>query len=125
MARGGKPKDLAGQQFGRLVVIRYAGRGENFCLCECGNEKLVRTQYLLDGRVKSCGCGMLQNNKLDLTGATCGFLTYIGEGPPNDKRRMIKVRCVCGTEYVTQAGDFIRQRLLSCGCYSKSKKGRK
>lgn len=57
--------DLTGKQFGRLTVIRKAEpikfrdghikhRWE--CLCECGKTSLVRTDYLLQGRTKSCGC---------------------------------------------------------------------
>lgn len=53
-------KDLTGQRFGKLVVIR---RAENIhrkaawlCKCDCGNEKVVQSWNLVKGCTKSCGC---------------------------------------------------------------------
>ena len=53
--------DLTGQRFGRLVVLRYAGRSQGkknlwFCKCDCGNEKIVAIDKLNSGNTKSCGC---------------------------------------------------------------------
>lgn len=45
-----------GQEFGRLTVSESVGSGKSLCKCSCGNEKIVRTQYLLSGNTKSCGC---------------------------------------------------------------------
>lgn len=53
--------DLTGKKYGRLTVI---GRGENpndtsamwLCVCECGNEVVVRGKSLRSGGTKSCGC---------------------------------------------------------------------
>ncbi len=58
MAR--KPRDLVGQRFGRLVVVRQEivdGRivGQ-FCRCDCGGTKVVRTGSLSSGTIRSCGC---------------------------------------------------------------------
>jgi hypothetical protein len=53
-------KDLTNQKFGRLTVIERAGSAGNQstwkCLCECGNEKIVRSSSLRCGDTKSCGC---------------------------------------------------------------------
>ena len=54
--------DLTGQQFGKLVVIEYAGRNERReslwrCHCDCGNESVVRGDVLRRGTTESCGCG--------------------------------------------------------------------
>ena len=54
-------KDMTGQRFGRLTVIRRAGLSQNreatwFCLCDCGNECIVRRTCLVRGYTKSCGC---------------------------------------------------------------------
>lgn len=54
--------DLTGQRFGKLVVIEYAGRNERReslwrCMCDCGNESIVRGDVLRRGTTKSCGCG--------------------------------------------------------------------
>lgn len=48
--------DLTGQRFGRLTAIKYAKRGRWLCKCECGNQKLVRTEGLRRGTSRSCGC---------------------------------------------------------------------
>lgn len=45
--------------FGRLTVLRAdSARGSKYywCRCACGNEKSVRRDHLLKGRVRSCGC---------------------------------------------------------------------
>lgn len=57
-------RDLVGQEFGRLTVLRKAesvqmyGRNNKMweCVCSCGNIVTVREPDLLGGQVKSCGC---------------------------------------------------------------------
>ena len=55
-------EDLSGDIFGRLIVIRYAGRtgSENrrswVCRCECGLEIIVFGKSLINGNTRSCGC---------------------------------------------------------------------
>ena len=56
----GKMKDLTGQIFGKLTVIKCAGKldGRRYhwlCQCECGNEKNVDAYTLKSGQSKSCG----------------------------------------------------------------------
>ena len=55
-------QDITGRTYGRLTVIK---RVENLpgvlsprwlCKCECGNEKVVRGDYLRSGVTTSCGC---------------------------------------------------------------------
>lgn len=62
---GKKPKrllyDLKGQRFYRLTVVDYYGISDKKqiywkCLCDCGNEILVKTADLRCGGMKSCGC---------------------------------------------------------------------
>ena len=57
--------DLSGQRFGRWTVleraddyIRKDGKKDTCykCLCDCGNEKIIRARYLTCGNSKSCGC---------------------------------------------------------------------
>lgn len=56
--------DLTGRVFDRLTVLepvrirRESGRSvlKWKCKCSCGNERLVVTDDLLNGRHKSCGC---------------------------------------------------------------------
>lgn len=55
--------ELAGQRFGRLLVIRFAGRADRGkrhtmweCRCDCGSIRTVRTETLRNGMTRSCGC---------------------------------------------------------------------
>ena len=55
-----KKIDLTGQPFGRLVVIREAGRKNGsvawLCRCDCGNEIVVSGDSLRREHTQSCGC---------------------------------------------------------------------
>jgi len=55
--------NLAGQRFGRLLVIdRAATRTTGYyrvrwnCLCDCGKKHVAQSSCLKSGYVKSCGC---------------------------------------------------------------------
>lgn len=69
------PRDLTGMRFGRLVVIEKAESVKDRttqwkCKCDCGNEKVIRRQSLLDGKTKSCGCLLYEahhvNNRFEI-----------------------------------------------------------
>ena len=54
-------KDLTGQKFGFLTVIKDSGERKNhnvvwLCQCECGNTSKVLTTNLKNGSTLSCGC---------------------------------------------------------------------
>jgi len=54
-------KDLTGQKFGRLVVIKKVNKNKQgkyywLCQCECGNKKKIMGCNLKSGATKSCGC---------------------------------------------------------------------
>lgn len=54
-------KDITGQRFGRLVAIETAGKANKVitlwrCICDCGNESIVRNHQLTSGKTSSCGC---------------------------------------------------------------------
>jgi hypothetical protein len=55
--RGGE--DLSQQRFGNLIAVAPVIRGDGVkvwrCICTCGNEALVRSQTLKEGK-ESCGC---------------------------------------------------------------------
>lgn len=60
-------KQLEGQLFGRLTVIRRAGsRGGRVtwaCMCECGSTVEVVSHALTSGHTKSCGCWKDERNR--------------------------------------------------------------
>jgi len=54
-------EDLTGRKFGRLTVLRDAGRIKKRhviweCLCDCGQKTMVITGRLKSGCTRSCGC---------------------------------------------------------------------
>ena len=56
-----KIKDLTGKTFGRLTVLKQAGRNKGKqvlwkCRCKCGKERIVVGVDLSRGKTKSCGC---------------------------------------------------------------------
>jgi len=56
----GTVKDITGNKYGRLTVLgldSVRNRSSYWlCLCECGNEKVVRNDCLKSGNTRSCGC---------------------------------------------------------------------
>lgn len=66
-----KVHNLTGQRFGLLTVIGIDDRGTKktywMCQCDCGNVKSVRSDSLLSGAVKSCGCLKKKQDRLNLT----------------------------------------------------------
>jgi hypothetical protein len=62
-------KDLTGQKFGRWTVSSIAPQKYNrgsvwHCICECGTERDVLGQNLLNGISTSCGCWKKENLKM-------------------------------------------------------------
>lgn len=54
-------KDLLNQKFKKLTVIEKTDKRKNGkiiwkCICDCGNECFVRSDYLINGHTTSCGC---------------------------------------------------------------------
>ena len=56
-------KNLIGQVFGRLTVVKDSGERDPLrsyvlwlCKCSCGKRCLARSQVLLNGTKRSCGC---------------------------------------------------------------------
>ena len=71
MSHSRKRLELTGQRYGRLTVI---GPAENIgkrtawrCLCDCGQETVVKTCHLRSGLAVSCGCIKPDSGGLGLT----------------------------------------------------------
>lgn len=55
--------NLMDRRFGRLTVVSESGRDQRGgvlwrCECECGRTTLVKSTSLVQGKTKSCGCGV-------------------------------------------------------------------
>lgn len=83
-------KDLTGQKFGKLTVIKRVENDKNgsarwLCRCECGNEKIVDGGHLRSNKIKSCGC-LLTDILIDrnhIHGMTNTRLFHIWQGIKN------------------------------------------
>lgn len=126
-----KKKDLVGEKFGRLTVLKDTGRRENnkiiwLCVCECGQKVEVRSTYLTSGDTKSCGClhkdWMHTTFSKNIAGLKSGKLTAL---EPTEKRSqgcvVWKCQCECGNFIETPVSYFLSQEIRSCGCEVRSK----
>ena len=59
-----KKLDLAGQTFGRLIALERVSGSQWKCLCKCGNKIIAIGTRLKSGRIKSCGCLMIDNRQI-------------------------------------------------------------
>ncbi|PFC37617.1 transcriptional regulator, partial [Bacillus cereus] len=121
-----KIKDLTGQKFGRLTVIRITDDrtklGEVIweCMCDCGKHTKVIAGNL--GRcTRSCGCLSRElaseRSKEDLTGKKFGRLTVIKESEKRTKRSIYwDCVCDCGKHTEVPPHHLKSGRTSSCGC---------
>jgi hypothetical protein len=63
-----KIKDMTGQRFGHLEVIKIAGKDKRslalwLCRCDCGKEKVIDGATLRRGYAASCGCQQHQGRR--------------------------------------------------------------
>ena len=104
--KNGGRKDLTGESFGDLKVIRLNGKtssGVNKWLCECicGKFTSVRSYDLRSGKTKSCGC--LRSRKappIDLSGKVFNKLTVIDYSYRDKGRIFWNCLCECGNTSV-------------------------
>lgn len=119
--------DLTGKQFGRLKVLEQvednvlpSGLHEKMwrCICDCGQESVVRGAFLRTGHTTSCGCCKTGTNFIDLSGKRFSDVTVlerIGEDSPPKWRCL----CDCGTEFITRGSSLVNGHTKSCGCRKK------
>lgn len=131
----GKVRDLTGQKFNRLLVIRRAAdkiqpNGDKRvmweCLCDCGKTVNVASYALTSGNTKSCGCLNLEaihNRRYkDLTGQKFGYLTCIE--PVKIRNGVYKwlCECVCGNRKIIDRYSIVSGKTRSCGCMTSQLK---
>lgn len=125
--------DISGKRFGELTVLRRVINADKthrrdttwLCKCDCGNEIIVRKQYLSTSKHPSCGCAMrsiLRKAKSkDLTNRRFGLLTALELC--DDERKTAKNRsnywrciCDCGKETIVSTSSLLSSETRSCGC---------
>ena len=63
-----KYRDLYGDRFNRLTVVKFSHRGKRrkifwSCLCDCGKNTVARSDQIISGHTKSCGCLSIEKFK--------------------------------------------------------------
>ena len=103
-----KVKDLTGQRFGRLTVIKRCGSTNTkhkvalwLCKCDCGNEVKRTGSHLQANYTNSCGsCPDLRP---DLTGRKYGRWTVLEKAEKKHRKISYLCKCECGTVRVVTA----------------------
>lgn len=143
-------KDLTGQRFGKLTVIKKIESKRNssdrsvlwLCKCDCGNETIVRGSSLRNGNTKSCGCLRkeilnnsskfykprkveIKNNRYDLTGEYGIGYTHKGEEFYFDLEDYEKIKDYCWCladkkKYVSNSRYGIRMHRLVMDCKNEN-----
>lgn len=124
----GKFKDLTGQKFGDLLVIK---RIDNYvmpsgkqdiqweCICNCGNVCNKTTTFLLHSKCVNLHCGCKPINYVDKTGNRYGRLVVIGLSKTKNKngKPIFSCKCDCGN-IVDISSNSLRENggTKSCGC---------
>lgn len=125
-------KDLSGQRFGRLTVIKRvddhvtsSGRHQVMyqCRCDCGNMTVTSASNLCSGKSQSCGCLAREKSRsrhtglIDLTGQRFGMLTVIRQVEnTSDNRTQWLCHCDCGNNKIILGQSLKNGGSLSCGC---------
>jgi len=115
--------DLTGQRFGRWTVVAFARAEQShvwwLCLCDCGEQKVVRGGDLRRGHSFSCGCfnrACAVLNRLEFAGQRFGRLTAVFARADRRGEAHWSCVCDCGNEVVVRAGHLRDGSTRSCGC---------
>lgn len=131
-----KRLELNGERFGNGVVISESGLeivGQNKkyprqyqmwkLICDCGNEYVSSSRYLLYGQGTHCGC----KRKKDLLGQWFGkseVIRYIGSmvrGKTSPRPSNVwELKCGCGNIFQTHAEYLMAGSTVSCGCHKSN-----
>lgn len=116
-------KNLSGQKFGKLSVIKLLPNirpTRYLCRCECGEYTTVRGSNLTSGAVVSCGCACKKGPKKNLVGQKFGKLLVL-EFCENRKNESIvwKCQCECGKITYVDTASLTTKKTKSCGCLRK------
>ena len=109
-------KDLTGQKFGHLTIIKRApNKGKHVaweCKCDCGKTVEIRGNNLTrkNDRTTSCGC----RNGLYLPGMVFGDLIVVEE-IENSSPRQYLCRCSCGNEVIFERTQLTSDIVHYCG----------
>lgn len=115
--------DLTSRKFGRLTVIESDTSRKGvywICKCECGNTKSIKSNSLLSGVSKSCGCLQSNLRTNNLIGQKFGKLTVVERtstpNRPTEHHAYWLCLCECGNNHIARGSDLKNGNVQSCGC---------
>lgn len=118
-----KLKDLTGQVFGQLTVLKLKKSGRNVCIwtcqCRCGNIKDIARSSLVTGLTNSCGCLQRSQNRsrrTDINSIKLENCQILHEVKSKRNLRHVKCKCKCGKEFIRRVYLLKRNPYSSCGC---------
>lgn len=119
-----RAKDITGQRFGKLTVLKRVPRPEHvsgadaywLCKCDCGKEKIIIGKSLRNGSTVTCGCHC--DKITNLVGQKFGKLTVLkldSFSKKGDGSYWI-CECECGNIVSVQGSNLTSGHVKSCGC---------
>ncbi len=127
-ARRSNFKDIAGQQFGDLTAVSYAGSSLGsqagaywLFRCKCGTEKVLNGRAVRSGNVISCGCSKQRTDETGNVYSKLTVLEFAGQTNSGDSRWLCE--CECGKTTTVARADLKRESIKSCGCHRASAGG--
>lgn len=121
--RKSRIKDLTGQRFGKLLVVKFLEKNNKNqaiweCLCDCGRTTKCRTATLNFGAQKSCGCSKITSQLINLIGQKFGSFTVLErvyiKNNKNKLRGIWKCRCDCGEIKLSSISSLKYLKLQCC-----------
>jgi hypothetical protein len=124
-------KDLTGQTFGRLMVIKRVENRKKttmwLCQCFCGKQIVIASGHLKNGHTQSCGCYKEEKSREieNLVGQIFGYLKVEKrvenyKSPKGEERVKWLCSCKCGNKVEVNANSLKEGYTKSCGCLSES-----
>lgn len=121
-----RSKDIIGQRFGRLVVVReiivpYTGIMKNRktykrveCKCDCGNTIFPHKSNILSGYSKACTRCAIANNLVGKRIGKIEFLERVWDDTKIPARLMYKIKCDCGNVFFSRSQTAARLKGIKC-----------
>ena len=123
-------KDMTGQRFGMLTVLRRSEQPHSrvywICQCDCGRVIEVAGNNLKRGHHTSCGCRRVS----PYIGKRFGHLVVLEKTEEtvqhgSTKSPLWKCRCDCGNTVLLRLDSITSGQIKSCGCQEHEGKTQK
>ena len=122
-----KLKDITGDKYNYLTAIRFVefniyNQSRWLYRCDCGKEKILISNEVRLGKVKSCGHLLRENGKKkikNLKGSRFGYLFVESLSDYRSNKggsAYWNCICDCGNRCIIKSNSLVRGHSASCGC---------